>query len=95
MHIQLNGERFELPDGQSVADLLQRLELTGRRLAVELNREIVPRSQQPRRRWSRATRLKSYMRLAAADEPAASIIPGRRPCSGVFHASFDLYRMVA
>ena len=45
MHIQLNGERFELPDGQSVADLLQRLELTGRRLAVELNREIVPRSQ--------------------------------------------------
>ncbi|MCP9337368.1 sulfur carrier protein ThiS [Stutzerimonas xanthomarina] len=45
MHIQLNGERYELPDGQSVADLLQRLELTGRRLAVELNREIVPRSQ--------------------------------------------------
>lgn len=45
MHIQLNGERYELPDGQSVADLLQRLELTGRRLAVELNRDIVPRSQ--------------------------------------------------
>ncbi|MEL7557554.1 sulfur carrier protein ThiS [Stutzerimonas chloritidismutans] len=45
MHIQLNGERYELPDGQSVADLLQRLGLTGRRLAVELNREIVPRSQ--------------------------------------------------
>ncbi|WP_407293226.1 sulfur carrier protein ThiS [Stutzerimonas zhaodongensis] len=45
MHIQLNGERYELPDGQSVADLLQRLELTGRRLAVELNRDIVPRSE--------------------------------------------------
>ncbi|MBF0677061.1 sulfur carrier protein ThiS [Pseudomonas sp.] len=45
MHIQLNGERYELPDGQSVADLLQRLELTGRRLAVELNMDIVPRSQ--------------------------------------------------
>lgn len=45
MHIQLNGERHELPDGQSVADLLQRLDLTGRRLAVELNRDIVPRSQ--------------------------------------------------
>ena len=28
-----------------MADLLQRLELTGRRLAVELNRDIVPRSQ--------------------------------------------------
>jgi sulfur carrier protein len=45
MHIQLNGERYELPVGQSVTDLLQRLELTGRRLAVELNRDIVPRSQ--------------------------------------------------
>ena len=45
MHIQLNGEPLELPDGQSVADLLQRLDLIGRRLAVELNRDIVPRSQ--------------------------------------------------
>jgi len=45
MHIQLNGEPLELPDGQSVADLLQRLDLVGRRLAVELNRDIVPRSQ--------------------------------------------------
>lgn len=45
MHIQLNGEPLELPDGQSVADLLQRLDLVGGRLAVELNRDIVPRSQ--------------------------------------------------
>jgi sulfur carrier protein len=45
MHIQLNGEAFELPDGQTVADLLGRLDLTGRRIAVELNLDIVPRSQ--------------------------------------------------
>ncbi len=44
MQIQLNGEPYELPAGQSVADLLARLDLTGRRLAVELNRGIVPRS---------------------------------------------------
>ncbi|HBW08379.1 MAG: thiamine biosynthesis protein ThiS [Pseudomonas sp. BICA1-14] len=44
MHIQLNGEPYELPAGESVADLLVRLDLTGRRLAVELNRDIVPRS---------------------------------------------------
>lgn len=44
MRIQLNGESFELPDGQTVADLLARLELTGRRVAVELNLDIVPRS---------------------------------------------------
>ena len=45
MRIQLNGYPFELPDNQSVADLLVRLDLTGRRVAVELNLDIVPRSQ--------------------------------------------------
>ncbi len=45
MRIQLNGEPFEMSDGQTVADLLVRLDLTGRRVAVELNLDIVPRSQ--------------------------------------------------
>ncbi|ERO63030.1 sulfur carrier protein ThiS [Pseudomonas piscis] len=45
MRIQLNGESFELPDGSTVAALLTRLDLTGRRIAVELNMDIVPRSQ--------------------------------------------------
>jgi len=45
MRIQLNGEPFELPDGESVAALLTRLDLAGRRVAVELNLDIVPRSQ--------------------------------------------------
>jgi sulfur carrier protein len=45
MRIQLNGEPFELPDGATVAALLTRLDLTGRRIAVELNQDIVPRSQ--------------------------------------------------
>ena len=45
MRIQLNGESLELPDGETVAALLTRLELAGRRVAVELNLDIVPRSQ--------------------------------------------------
>jgi sulfur carrier protein len=45
MHIQLNGEALELPEGTSVADLIERLELSGRRVAVERNLDIVPRSQ--------------------------------------------------
>ncbi|WP_434606570.1 sulfur carrier protein ThiS [Pseudomonas sp. R1-7] len=45
MRIQLNGEPLELPDGETVATLLTRLELAGRRVAVELNLDIVPRSQ--------------------------------------------------
>ena len=45
MRIQLNGEPFELPDGETVAGLLALRELAGRRVAVELNLDIVPRSQ--------------------------------------------------
>ncbi|TBU94838.1 sulfur carrier protein ThiS [Stutzerimonas kirkiae] len=45
MNIQLNGEPYSLDPGQTVADLLQNLGLVGRRLAVELNVDIVPRSQ--------------------------------------------------
>ena len=45
MLIQLNGEPLELPDGETVADLLMRQDMTGRRVAVELNLDIVPRSQ--------------------------------------------------
>ncbi|MBU2156305.1 MAG: sulfur carrier protein ThiS, partial [Gammaproteobacteria bacterium] len=36
---------FELPDGTTVAELIDRLDLAGRRVAVELNLDIVPRSQ--------------------------------------------------
>lgn len=45
MLIQLNGETYELPDGATVADLLLRLDAAGKRVAVELNLDIVPRSQ--------------------------------------------------
>lgn len=45
MQIQLNGDAFEVPAGETVAGLLERLDLTGRRVAVELNLEIVPRGQ--------------------------------------------------
>ena len=44
MQIQLNGCAFELPDEATVADLLEKLDLIGRRVAVELNLDIVPRS---------------------------------------------------
>ncbi|MDX5371012.1 MAG: sulfur carrier protein ThiS [Pseudomonadaceae bacterium] len=45
MLIQLNGEAYELPEGATVADLLVRLDAAGKRVAVELNLDIVPRSQ--------------------------------------------------
>ncbi|MDI3260798.1 MAG: sulfur carrier protein ThiS [Sinobacteraceae bacterium] len=47
MEIRLNGEPTSLPSPLTVADLLAHLRLSGRRIAVELNGEVVPRS-----RWS-------------------------------------------
>ncbi len=45
MEIFVNGERREVPDGTTAAALLEMLGLAGRRLAIEVNREIVPRSR--------------------------------------------------
>lgn len=44
MNIQLNGEAREIPDNSTAQDLIEQLGLSGKRLAMELNREIVPRS---------------------------------------------------
>jgi sulfur carrier protein len=41
----INGEATELPASMSVADLLAARGLTGKRVAVERNGEIVPKSQ--------------------------------------------------
>jgi sulfur carrier protein len=44
MQIQLNGAAFELADAQTIASLLELLQLGERRVAVELNLDLVPRS---------------------------------------------------
>jgi sulfur carrier protein len=45
MEIIINGRPTEVPDGVDLAALIERLELANRRLAVEVNEELVPRSQ--------------------------------------------------
>ena len=44
MKIQLNGKSREVADHTTVALLLESLELTGKRVAVEINEELVTRS---------------------------------------------------
>lgn len=44
MHILLNGEDRELAGGLTVAGLIEQLGFAGRRIAVEVNENIVPRS---------------------------------------------------
>ncbi len=43
MHVIINGEAQTLTAGLTIADLIRQLGLNQRRIAVELNREIVPR----------------------------------------------------
>jgi len=43
LHISINGEAREFSNPMTLAALLDHLRLTGKRLAVERNGEIVPR----------------------------------------------------
>ncbi len=45
MDVTLNGEARTVPDGLTVRGLLEHLQLTGGPVAVEVNREVVPRAE--------------------------------------------------
>lgn len=45
MRVSVNGEDYELPEALTVAELVERVGLADRRIALELNREIVPRGE--------------------------------------------------
>ena len=45
LKITINGESRQFPETLSVAGLIDSLAYTGKRIAVELNGEIVPKSQ--------------------------------------------------
>ncbi len=53
MQIQVNGEALDVSENATLAELVEQLELAGKRIAVELNLEIIPRSEHA------ATRLKA------------------------------------
>jgi len=45
MQIQLNGKQYEGPEEMTVADLLERLDIQSARVAVELNLDILPKTE--------------------------------------------------
>ena len=47
MQVIVNGTSRPVPEGTTVARLLELMALAGRRVAVERNGEIVPKSQHP------------------------------------------------
>jgi len=47
MQVYVNGETRQIPPDTSMSALLDLLQLSGQRLAVEINSELVPRSTYP------------------------------------------------
>ncbi len=45
MKVVVNGEEKEIPEGLTVEDLLNKLNIGKERVAVELNLDIVPKSR--------------------------------------------------
>ncbi|MDX1335755.1 MAG: sulfur carrier protein ThiS [Gammaproteobacteria bacterium] len=45
MQLIINGDPMEVPEQTTAAQLIELLELGNKRLAIEANMEIVPRSQ--------------------------------------------------
>ncbi|SIS42224.1 sulfur carrier protein ThiS [Neptunomonas antarctica] len=45
MKLEVNGEITQLNEGASLHDLVIKLDIVGQRIAIEVNQEIVPRSQ--------------------------------------------------
>jgi thiamine biosynthesis protein ThiS len=56
MKLQVNGKPVELPDGSTVAALLEQLAVEPAKVAVERNQDVIPR-----RTWAEA-------RLAEGDQ---------------------------
>ena len=57
MEIFFNGEPRIVPDGTSVAGLLEQLEIQPRQVAVEVNLELVPRTRHGERLLASGDRL--------------------------------------
>jgi sulfur carrier protein len=57
MNVIVNGSPREFASAPTVAQFLDELELTGKRLAVERNGEIVPRSRFGEERLSEGDRI--------------------------------------
>ena len=47
MQVTINGEEHQVPDGFSVRALIEHLGLNDGPVAVERNREVVPRAEHP------------------------------------------------
>ena len=43
--ITVNGDAMSLTEGTTISDLIHKMELAGQRIAIELNMDVIPRSE--------------------------------------------------
>lgn len=75
MEVQINGETRQLPDDSSVDLLLRRMDLTGRRIAVEINGQIVPRGQFSARRLQAGDRIEIVHAIGGGQGDRGTALP--------------------
>lgn len=57
MQIVVNGDTRQVPEGLTIARLLEELQIESKQVAVEVNLELVPRGQHARHALSPGDRL--------------------------------------
>jgi sulfur carrier protein len=57
VNILINGILRDVPEGTTIAQLLERLEMTAKHVAVEVNLELVPREHHDDHQLSESDRL--------------------------------------
>ena len=57
MDIIVNGSKTTVPEDYTAAQLVEALALGERRIAMEVNEEIIPRSQYPQHRFNQGDRI--------------------------------------
>jgi thiamine biosynthesis protein ThiS len=57
VQLSVNGQPRQIAEGATVAQLLEQLEVTTRYVAVEVNRQLVPRQEHARHRLAEGDRL--------------------------------------
>jgi len=77
MKIILNGQEKNLATRMTLAGLLQEMGLGERRVAVEVNREIIPRSQHGAFELKDNDRVEVVFAIGGGSRPMA-VAPGRR-----------------
>jgi len=69
MHISLNGEDKSLDENTSLQQLLGSLNLEGKRLAVEINGDIIPKSQHQSRLIQEGDKIEIVQAIGGGQNP--------------------------